>query len=293
MLSRYLDETAKGESAWSSDAGVSTSCNLLVKLATAGFSSSKTLESNMSDAPSEVKRELLDALWGNFAVAMASMLSPKATGPNAMTILYSEDLKIIVSEACRHKPQRHTAEVCSVLSSGASKCLEIAQMAAESDSDVGRLKQQRTMQLFSSCFQGVCSLDPKNKQLQDLAEKVLSASLEIVRGKTDINMENPNIQASLSVCKTMEDTEGTENLAIAVFKQLCQLVGVDEPVLRQAIGAVLSKVDVGRVLEDSQTRCDEAEQRASVAERQVLELSQNIEKLLQEKAVLEAQLPGF
>jgi hypothetical protein len=283
MLSVYLDMGGTGEP---------ICYKLLLNLATAGCMSAKELEGPVSS--SGVKEHLLDHLWGKVAVAMASMLSPTPNGLEILTIVHPGDLESIVSAVSKNAPQRHAAELCAVLSSGATKCLEVAHLCVSAES--GELEQHReaTLRLFRACFAGVCQLDPHYKKLHEISEKVLSASLAVADNKSDDSKSNDvNVRACLSICKAMEDTDGTESVAIAVFKRLCQLVGSEDPRLRQAVGAVLGKVNVGRVLEDSRTQCEQAERRAAAAESEILELRRELEKMAKEKKALEGQVSVF
>jgi hypothetical protein len=293
MLSVYLDECAKGEAAWNNAVDVKTSYKLLVDLATAGFRSAKTVESHVSACSIAAKENLLDNLWRKIAVAIAVMLSPTPNGSKFLTIMHPGDLESIVGAVSMNAPSRHAAELCAVLSSGASKCLELAHLSVDNDTEELEQHKETSLSLFSACFSGVCQLDPQYKRLPEISEKVLSASLGVAYGATDSNFDDVNVQACLSICKAMEDADGTESIVIAVFTQLCQLVGAEDPRLRQAVGAVLGNVDVGRILEDTRTQCEQAERRATAAESTILELTRELEKLSKEKAALEGQRAVF
>jgi chaperonin cofactor prefoldin len=91
----------------------------------------------------------------------------------------------------------------------------------------------------------------------------------------------------------MQETTGVERVVIGVFPQLCQLVGAREPQLRQAVGGVLARVNVGQVLQETQEKCEKAEERAHTAEAKVQKLSEELKNLTQEKEALERQLAVF
>jgi len=92
------------------------------------------------------------------------------------------------------------------------------------------------------------------------------------------------------ICRAMQEIPGADLVAVAVFPQLCQLVGIDLTELRKAVGDVLAKVDVGRVIEEADALRLAAEERAVVAEIKVVELTKEVDKLRDEKEALERQL---
>jgi hypothetical protein len=289
MISLFLDE-GDAKKASNNSASVKQSYKLLVPLMAVCLKSAKELESNDPEHSdlSIAKMRLLDNVWEKVCISLARMLSPTPNGSKLLTIQHAVELVDLVNISSQNVPPRHFSELCAILSSGALKILEVVRHKDFEDEALQRCREE-DLNLFAACFTGVCQVQPKYKNLQVIAEQVLSATLEVISGKGDSNAsevdlsKNVNVRCCLLICNAMQETKGIERLAIAVFPHLCQLVGAEEPRLRQAVGGVLFRVNVGKVLEENQTRCEEAEERARKAESRVSQLSLELEKLRKEK----------
>lgn len=277
------------------------SYKLLMPLVEPCLKSAKVMEKDTSSMSNhvDVKIQLLDVLWERLCVALAKMLSPISDGSKCMPILHASDLVDIVKSTSQYPPSRVSSELCAILAAGASKCLEIAKLyagAAKSSSEdlTAQDHQGKILKLFTACFSAVCTLEPDDKSLPLIAEEVLSAaqfSVASDSSEPDASLlKQLNVQACVLVCQVLQDTEGIERVAIAIFPLLCQLIGGQNSSVHQAASGVLSRVSVGKVLEDTQRRCETAEARALAAEKTVARLSTELEQISKEKEALERQL---
>lgn len=277
------------------------SYRLLVPLVEPCLKSAKEIERNFSSTSNQsgAKLQLLDVFWERLCVALAKMLSPVSKGPKSMTILHASDLVDIVKNVSQYSPPEISSELSAILGSGASKCLELMKLDAidanESQDDAkAEEHQDKMLNLFMACFGGVCTLEPEEKSLSVLAEDVLSASRDSMAcGSLEPDsslLEQLNLKACVLVCQVLQETEGIERLAISVFPLLCELVGAENSSVHQAAGGVLSKVNVGKVLKDTQRRWETAEARAKTAEKKVANLMKQLEQVSKEKEALERQL---
>lgn len=279
MLTIFLKESLP-----SSATGISCSYKLLVPLITQGLGSAKEMQMIYSKLSSS-KLKLLDSLWDKTTITLNHMLTPKMDG-TALLMPHSIDLIEIAAVISTTTPPRRREEICAILSSGASKCLALARDYPS--------QRNETLRLFTACFSGVCRVDPKNRSLKAIAEQVLVATTlaisKIEPKQDDQFLKDVDVQACLMICRAMQEVEGVDGVVISIFPHLCQLVAVDFTELRKAVGDVLSKVDVGRVIAESDALRLSAEERAIVAEIKVVELTKELEKLHTEKEALERQL---
>jgi hypothetical protein len=252
---------------------------------------------------------LLDYAWGNVCDGLSRMLKPVPNESNAWTIIQrAADLVDLVDTATAHVPPRHQQQYCAILSWGASTCLEVAAAKAKKDNTAGKEvsddgkkmgPDENTLKLFRSCFSGVCSLQPEDKSLHVTANQVLSECLDVLAAAAaapDTCIESTvSVQATLLICQAMHQTQnqGIEPLTIAVFPHLCKLVGAEQLVLRQAAGGVLARINVGRVLQDTRTRCAQAEERADIAEQRAANLTTAIEVLQVKNESLERKFDAI
>lgn len=298
VVSLLLDEEHEKKAKKRGDS-VEQSFKLLVPLMAAGLESARELQLDSNDL-SDAKKGLLDNLWGNVCILLTKTLTPTTT-PNGSKLLkfqHAVEMVDLVRISSKNGPIGYTSRLCAILSAAASKCLDAAKAYSAKDLEDANLQKHReeSLNLFAACFRGVCCLQPKYKNLKITAEQVLTSTMKLLSGQGDRSelepSKNVNVLCCLLICNVMQETVDVEHLAIAVFPLLCQLVavGAEDPQLRQALGGVLAKVDVAKVLEENQARCEEAEERALKAEIKVSELSLELEKVHKEKEALERQL---
>lgn len=278
MLSIFHDDSRISQSR-----GHGTSYKLLASLITRGLAGAKELQMK-SKKLSAAKVKWLDSLWDKMTRTLNHMLIPRMQG-SELSIPHSADVINIVVAVSNSTPLRRRDEICALLLSCASKCLELAKVNPSHCDDM--------IQLFTACFSGVCKLDPKNRALKVISDQVLTATILAVDQDSNHNgtlLKDVNIQACLIICQVLQEVEGADVVAISVFPQLCRLVAVEWIELRKSVGDVLSKVDIGHVLAESDALRLAAEERAIVAEIKVVELTKELEKLQDEKEGLERQL---
>lgn len=156
----------------------------------------------------------------------------------------------------------------------------------------GKGQVDNLLKLFQQCLSGGSSLDPENAHLRVVAQRVLDGTWGDVNAGL---FQAVSVDATLSVCKTLSEFKGMENLVVSVFPSLCQLIRSPNDVLRSAALSVLQAVDLSSILLTSQERYESAEHRAAKAERHAAVLSAAVEdlqkkneKLQREVAILEA-----
>jgi hypothetical protein len=263
------------------------SYKLLTPLMAPCLKSAKELERNIESLSNahDARLQLLDILWVRLCMALAKMLSPISDGSKIAAIHHALDLVDLVKNISQFPSTKYSSELCGILSTGALKCLEAAKIHSFS---------QANLQLFGSCFGGICQLDSADESLPVIAKQVFAAAQHSRSDESskpeEVQSKQFNVEACVMACQIMQDTPGIERVVISVFPSLCQLVGAEESPLRDSVGRVLSLVNVGQVLEDTQLRCETAERRAHTAEKNVTQLSSQLEQLLKEKEALERQL---
>jgi hypothetical protein len=283
MLRTFLDEHDPALE------NVDLSYKLLVSVAMLGLQSARKLQDKLAQSGSP-KAKLLDGLWEQMLVTLNRVLTPIFNEQSeALTIPNSPNLVELLIVAAEMTPPNRRDDMCRILATGSSKCLRVT-----IDIDINNdnpLQQEEALKLFSVCLGGVCRIDAKNSALQTIAEEVLTSTLAVVSEKTlEDLLENIQVQACLTLCRTIQECEGADLVAIAVFPQLCQLMGTELTELRRAVGGILAKVDVGNAIVESDALRLSAEERAVVAEIKVVELTKEVAKLREEKEALERQL---
>lgn len=286
LLSIFLQEI-DSKATGNRSLNVERSYKLLIPLMESCLKSSNVIETQKRDDASKMR--LLDELWERLCLALTSMLSP-VSGPTSMTIPHADDLVDLVRVMPRYTHPKHSSELCAILSGGALKCLEIAGEVSKG--------QEEILQLFTACFSGVCLIRPEEQALSIITLRVLKAVQDSISLNDDGSSKSNdvrkpfNLKACALVCQVLQEAHGIENVVIAVFPKLCEMVVIEDTHLRQSIGGVIAKVNVGKILRETQDRCEKAESSAKTAEKKVEDLLDKIEKLEKEKQALEQQL-GF
>lgn len=239
--------------------------------------------------------QLLDLLWDRLCAVLARLLS--SAFQNELSAQVFTDLIVIVDGISKYPNDRFSSELCGVLATEAMNCLDLPPPPPEEKSDDDEDYSNESLKLFGSCFGGICRLNPGEKILPVIAKKVLvSAKAELSKDKEDDESANSDdvtkrkVEACIIMCQSMEDTVGMELVVISVFPLLCEMVGATDRRLRDAVAAVLSKVNVGNALEDIKGQAQSAEVRAQRAEEQVASMRKQLEDLRKENEALQRQL---
>jgi hypothetical protein len=215
------------------------------------------------------------------------MIKPTVhVGGTQATILHAKDIVRIVQAATVHMAPSYHSTVCEILVSGALQCLELARGGNADDDKVGGGTQRESddaLQVFTACFSGVCSVQPENAKILALAERVLDETCQrLIVPNTITSKQSQNdagLRATLQICRALQEINGIEPLVIALFPQLCKLVGTEQTVVRQAVGSVLARINVSRALSDAQAKFHDAEARAQQAEARAAQLTREMEDL--------------
>lgn len=245
-------------------------------------------------------RDLLNVLWERLCNSLAQMLSPVPVAPHVYRIPLPSSLIEILTATSEHVPYHHRSEYCNILSSGASKSMEIAISANSSplkDGDAARkLKKlsEEALSIFKSCFNGICQIQPDNAILPGIAERGLNEAIKAIEERGSENETTKNaIETVLIICQAMRSHEKMDTLIISVFSQLCRLIGVENGALRSEIGQLLGTVDVAKILDEAKHQRAVAEQRAEAAEQQVVALKSQLKDLRATNESLQQQVSVF
>lgn len=263
------------------------SYKLLIPLITPCLTSAKEIEQRIETDSNgrSAMLHLLDVLWERLSRVLAKMLSQTVDESKIAAIPNAIDLADLVEIITQFHNTTYCSELCSILSAGALRCLEVGKFCSFSP---GNLK------LFGSCFGGICQLNTADNSLPVIAKQTFDSGEHLLSDHSskaeDLQSRRFNVEACLLACQVMQDTDGIERVVISVFPSLCELIGSQDSRLRNSVGRVLSHVNVGQVLDDTTMRCATAERRAHVAEKRVATLTSRLEQLLKEKEALERQL---
>jgi hypothetical protein len=275
---------------------------LFVPVLQEGLRSATLLErqANGDDVDNQELRDLLNVLWERICNSLAQMLSPVPVAPSVYRIPLPGSLIEILAATSEHVPNHHRGEYCNVLSSGASKSMEIAISANSSslkDGDaVRKLKKlsEEALSIFKSCFNGICQIQPDNAILPGIAARGLNEALKAIEERGSENETTKNaMETVLIICQAMRSHEKMDSLIISVFSQLCRLIGVENAILRNEIGQLLGTVDVAKILDEAQHRCSAAEKRAEVAEQEVAKLKSELRDVRTMNESLQQQVSVF
>ena len=293
-MSDYLDEEGQAEA---------FSLKLIAPLVIEAMKAASTVESPASSESGEQRGSLLDklidALWQRVSEFLSRLIKPGLTSEaSGRTIAHALDLVDIVQASAAQVPSRHHEMLCTVLSSGASSCLKLAKengKETKKDKDKRQqeqhLKSENELKLFTTCFVGVCSVQPTDQRILSLADEILADTSESLKARDDQECEQGvGIRSTLSVFRALQEMVGIEPFLVAIFPKLCKLIGTEHTALRMAVGNVIGRINVGEVLEETQARCRDAVERAEGAEARAIALEALVEELKRQKEELERQV---
>ena len=254
---------------------IGTSYKLLIPIIQEGLKSAKMLNAG-SNETSQATNNLLDNTWERVCLTLSRMLSPTLTkGSQQDSILHSSDLVGIVNSAAENTPSSYSVDLCTILFSGASRCLESLRTGSLSTTTTE--EKDDFLNLFAACFSGMCKVRPQDAPTHEIAEQVLLSAFQSLESTpSEVGLD---VRSALKVCEVLETSSGVEVVVIAVFSHLSRLVAVEERSMRRAAGAALASANIRGVLEDAQNQRSAAEERARIAENRVFELEQQIAEL--------------
>lgn len=241
--------------------------------------------------------QLLDLLWDRLCTLLARLLR-NAFQKELSTEVFN-DLIVTVDSISMHPNDRYSSTLCGVLASTAMNCLDL-ELPSSGDKS-GDDYSDESLKLFGSCFGGICKLNPKERSLPVIAKQVLLAAGEELSNndgedKNDLTASQSQehrsrkIESCIVLCRSMQETLGMELVVTSVFSLLCDMVDAPHDRLRGSVAAVLSKVNIGKVLEEIKGQHEAAEKRALKAEERERMLSKQMEELRKENEALQRQL---
>lgn len=274
-LKGFLEKSAKTND-------ISPSYAKLASLITLGLPAAKRIQETNVRGP---KAELSVFLWEKVLSFLTYVLKPAPEMSKRKSSAHHDteitQIVKVLPEAC---PMRRRDDFCNILAQKCSKEFELARAGPPQNSTLG---------LFGACFGAACQINSANRALEKIADDVLSSTGSAVafyRKNPGDPLDDVHIKACLLICHSINEFERAELLAIALFPQLCLLVGTDVMELRKAIGDVLAKVNISKIIAESESLRFAAEERAIVAEIKLVALTKELESLRAEKETLERQL---
>lgn len=276
------------------------------RLASMVISAVQRLEDFEVPAQPSTKWNLVDTFWKQlFDVLSFLLLKNKAEetrsvtdaeGSGTGTVQDKNEYVIsMIRLVGRPLPNRFRGEWASMLTSAMLDCLD----APRQQNSDAKGRQDR-LDLFEACYAGTCRLDPSHEvltkvtlSLMESASSILLANNEAIQEGEQAEdsplplLDNPDVQACVLVCEVLlrelqaldRGDRGLKTLLLSVFPQLCQLVGVDESEIRRPIGELLARLDISKVVAESDRLRLAAEERAIVAEIRLVELEKEIQRL--------------
>ena len=247
---------------------VGFSYKFLLPVMKGGLESAKRLERESKKSSKRSTLDLLNNLWERVCLTLSRMLTPIVSGSRRIDILFASDLAVFVNSAATNATSMYSSDLCAIFFSGASKSLEIAKMDETRSETI-----ENFLDLFASCFSGMCKINPDDKSMHGIAEQVLLSAIQSLKSDpTEIDL---NVKATLKICDILQKAKTpVEDTVIALSTQLSQLVCVEERSIRRAAGAVLAKTNFKRILIDARNRAKSAEESA----RKAGEKASNLEK---------------
>lgn len=227
-------------------------------------------------------------LWKKVIECILVMLTPVTIGNGVVKIARVNEVLLVVDTSVLTVPEGQVLELCEALCFGSLSSYESAKqhaMHAETspESDFGKkCKRCRDdlLKLFYCCFFGCATLNPEFPVLRTISETILGGTMNSNKD----SLYNLSVDASLMICKAMQECNNTGSLVISQFSRLCQLVFSDSRELRDAVGFVFTSVNVADTLQQAQQRYQDAEKRASQAEERIKELEAQVQALKSESA---------
>mmetsp|Transcript_11872 Transcript_11872/g.34043 ORF Transcript_11872/g.34043 Transcript_11872/m.34043 type:complete len:1781 (-) Transcript_11872:123-5465(-) len=238
---------------------------MLIPVMQGGLESAKKL-SDVSGQLSNAHTGLLDNLWERVCLSLSQMLSPTLLASSEhVEIPHASDIVHFVKSSSENAPESYSSDLCAILLSGASRSVETIKSTENVDD---------FLNLLATCLSGICKMRPDDKPMHTFTGQLLQsavASLESAPNEVDLN-----VRSALKVCEVLQSVNGVEGVSIAVFSELSQLVSAEERSMRRAAGAALAKANISGVLNDLQSRCRSAEERARTAENTIVALEKEI-----------------
>lgn len=223
----------------------------------------------------------LSSIYTQLTQCCRLMLRPVDIGRGLTKVQRVQDVISVQSIAVKGAPHSVAHELASVLLHGGNSSLNAAKSHAarvgnHPEGDFARKSKRHRdelLKLFASCFEGSCHLTPA-------ADGVLSISKQILRDATSSGLspsvESVSCEAAMIVIESIAEHEA---MVMSLFAPLCEILVLEgsNPKVQSAIVQLFSDVHIHETIASVQSRCDEANRRAALAEKRVEELSKELD----------------
>ena len=236
----------------------------------------------------------LSIIYAKLTECCRHMLQPVEIGRGLTKIQRIPEIVVILPIAVRSAPQSVAPSFSSVLLSGAKSALNAAKNHASSagshpEGDVARKSRRHhdeLLKLFASCFSGSCHLTPQADEIRNIALGILK---DATSSEPNQSPKAVSHEAAIIVLKSVSEHE---TIVISLFSTLCEILVLDSPSakLRSAIVELFGQVKIHEIFASLQRRCDEANERAAVAEERNEDLSKQLNEARAQNAELQESL---
>jgi len=292
MLAVFLAEADRddwrAEKPAQSGPGKHRNFSFLLPVVKEGYRSAATIEHS----------GLVDQLWERTNDTVAQMIAPICSGP-VQHFAQAERLAEILDETAKHVPHARHNELCTILATGAYKAQEIAISQADYSRQVeGREKRTSlkrrggALRVFEACMSGLALLQPQSEILLSITRQVFQDALAFDKNRSG-STNNVSFDIAILACKAIKASSSAEGLVVAVFAQLCLLISSGNSDLRTEAGGLLERVNIAKALSEATTCRDEAERRASEAEKENELLKIALAELRDENRKLQRDIAVF
>ena len=240
----------------------------------------------------------INAFWQQVIACAERMLEPISLGRDLVKIQRVPELIEMAELITQNAPSLQGPPLSSVLSAGASAAVAAARqhsVRAESnpESDHGKKSKRHRdelMNLFKTCIEGSCQLNPEETSMHELAARVITEAT--ADANQEASVHSLVTEAAITVCSVIQANSDARQLVVAIFPSLCSVLVSPSSSLRlkDAAGRILTQVNVAQLLEEAHTRIVDAEARAEAAEEEVMTLRANNEELRGENDALQQQV---
>jgi len=304
--------------------------SLLVPLVKSGLDlasdlEAKTVDSNSSGGEVNVWRLLIEDVWDRMISAVSILVSPLDNTFYTFYTPHTENILELVSYTIQFSPERTFPSIAIILSQGARSSIECARLHCNENNEYPRNQTydsvhhcRDALQIFSTCFDGLCKCEPQGHNLHEISEQVMEEAFKSVgkinsidgytesvisqntlygmdRDKTEmIQKINVEVEVAMIVCDSISNgSPNLKQLVVALFSWLCKLTNVKNGLLREKAGAVLGCVDLASVMAENIEERVKAEKRAEMANERILELEDEVDALRDDLDNMQKEMTGL
>jgi len=247
----------------------------------------------------DLANTVTELVWASLVAVFSKMLSPVPIENDLVKISRVGEIVEMLEAARDYVPPNNRSDLSTILSLGATKCLEIAKQHDEFaknhyGSDEGKQSEAHRddiLKMFGFCFSACCSIEPENALLRSTAEQVLEDASAVNGSSTEADDELQFAdEIAVIICQSICQNEEMKEMVVSIFSLLCKLVASKKASVREAAARVLSVVDIPEILKESRNKYEDAERRAELAEKRVAELSVTVDELERKNETLRSEV---